>query len=155
MPDATSDPLRTVRRLLQAILAIGLGGTALELVLLEHYEEAAQLLPLAIIAVALAVLAMYAAAPAAGVLRLFRLVMVVQLLLGGVGVVLHYRGSLEFQRDMDPTASSWQLFSKSIRAKAPPALAPGVLVQLALLGLVSTYRDPASAGAAHGKEATS
>src|SRR5690349_9763663 len=155
MPAVTSDPLRMVRRLLQALLAIGLGGTALELVLLEHYEEAVQVLPLAIIAVALVVLAVYAAAPAPGVLRLFRLVMVGQLLIGGVGVVLHYRGSLEFQRDMDPMASSWQLFTKSIRAKAPPALAPGVLAQLALLGLVSTYRDPASAGASHGKEATS
>jgi len=154
MPSVTPDPLRVVRRLLQALLAIGLAGTALELVLLEHYEEATQILPLGIIALALVVLVVYAAFPAPGVVRFFRMVMVIQLILGGAGVVLHYRGSLEFQRDMDPTASSWQLFTKSIRAKAPPALAPGVLAQLALLGLVSTYRDPASAGAAPRKEAT-
>jgi len=154
MPAARTDPLRVMRRLLQAILAIGLAGTAVELALLEHYEDATQWLPLVIIAVALVVLAIYAAAPAPAAIRLFRAVMVAQFLLGGVGIVLHYRGNLEFQRDMDPTASSWQLFTKAIRAKAPPALAPGVLAQLALLGLVSTYRDPASAGAAPGKEAT-
>jgi hypothetical protein len=35
------------------------------------------------------------------------------------------------------------LFVKVVTAKAPPALAPGVMVQLGLLGLVYTYKHPA------------
>jgi hypothetical protein len=149
-----TDPATVVRRLLQGLLALGLLGTGGELLLLEHYEGATQVLPLAGIAVALAVLGLYATGSRPGVVRLFQVTMVTLIGLGGTGVVLHYRGSLEFQRDMDPTASSWQLFTKTIRAKAPPALAPGVLAQLGLLGLVSTYRDPA-ANAAAGRKATS
>jgi hypothetical protein len=44
---------------------------------------------------------------------------------------------------MDPSLSGWPLFVKVVTAKAPPALAPGVMVQLGLLGLVYTYRHPA------------
>jgi hypothetical protein len=150
-----SDPLGLVRRLLQGLVAIGLAGTAVELLLLEHYEELAQWLPLGAIALALGTLGLHAAVHTKRIVRLHRTVMAALVVLGAVGVVLHYEGSLEFQRDMDPTASSWQLFTKAIRAKAPPTLAPGVLAQLGLLGLVSTYRDPALLGAATRKEASS
>ena len=44
---------------------------------------------------------------------------------------------------MDPTLSATQLFWKVMHMKAPPTLAPGVLAQMGLLGLVSTYRHPA------------
>jgi hypothetical protein len=155
MPAASTDSLLPVRRFLQALLAIGLVGTGIELLLLEHYEDGFQIVPLASIAVALAVLGLQSATHAAGVVRLFRVVMVALIAVGGTGVVLHYRGSLEFQRDMDPTASTWQLFTKAIRAKAPPALAPGVLAQLGLLGLVSTYRQAATTAAVTRKEAAS
>jgi len=149
-----SDPLRVFRRLLQGLVAIGLAGTAIELILLEHYEEATQVLPLAAIALSLAALALYFTTRRAVGVRMFQLSMALLIAVGAVGVVLHYEGSLEFQRDMDPTASNWQLFTKAIRAKAPPALAPGVLAQLGLLGLVSTYRHPALIGAATGKDAS-
>jgi hypothetical protein len=58
------------------------------------------------------------------------------------GVWLHHAGGLEFQTDMDPTLSRSQLFWKVVHMQAPPALAPGVLLQLGLLGLIATYRDP-------------
>ena len=60
-----------------------------------------------------------------------------------LGIVLHYRGNLEFQLEIDATQSSWDLFRKVIHAKAPPALAPGAMTQLGLLGLVYTFRHPA------------
>jgi len=61
---------------------------------------------------------------------------------GTAGVWLHYAGGLEFQSDMDPTLSRSRLFWKVLHMQAPPALAPGVLVQLGLLGLIATYKDP-------------
>jgi hypothetical protein len=35
------------------------------------------------------------------------------------------------------------LFSTVMTAKAPPAMAPGAMVQLGLIGLVYCYRHPA------------
>ena len=78
-----------------------------------------------------------------GSVLLLRVMMGFLLAAGLVGVVLHYQGSMEFQLEMDPTLSGWSLFSRVLQAKAPPTLAPGVMAQLGLLGLVYTYRHPA------------
>ena len=93
--------------------------------------------------VALAAILMFALAGTAGTVRLLRLAMALLVITSVVGVVLHFRGSLEFQIDMDPTLSASQLFWKVMHMKAPPTLAPGVLAQLGLLGLAATYRHPA------------
>ena len=55
---------------------------------------------------------------------------------------LHLRASIEFQREIQPSLSTMALAMKAVRAKAPPALAPGALVQLGLLGLIYTFRHP-------------
>ena len=59
------------------------------------------------------------------------------------GVVLHFRGNMSFQLDMDPAIAGWDLFTKVMHAKAPPALAPGAMVQLGLIGLIYTLGHPA------------
>jgi hypothetical protein len=75
--------------------------------------------------------------------RTLQIAMVLLIVGGALGVVMHYQGNVEFQREVDPTLHGWPLFAKAIRAKAPPALAPGSMAQLGLLGLVYTYRHPA------------
>ena len=50
--------------------------------------------------------------------------MLLFVLAGAAGVVLHYRGNMAFQLEMDPSQSGWTLFNKVIRANAPPAMAP-------------------------------
>ena len=144
MPFAPTDVSSTIRRLLLAILVLGLAGTAIELVLLEHYEDSAQLLPLFFIGLAFAAIVGHLVAAGPGSVLFLRAVMAFLVLSGVLGVVLHYRGSLEFQLEMDPTQSGWALFTKVLHAKAPPALAPGVMAQLGLIGLVYTYRHPAA-----------
>jgi hypothetical protein len=59
---------------------------------------------------------------------------------GLIGLALHSRGAAEFQLEIDPSISRADLIRKVIHAKAPPILAPGVMFQLGLLGLVYTYR---------------
>jgi len=59
---------------------------------------------------------------------------------GGLGTVLHYRANMEFKLEMDPSMGGFALFSSVMRAKAPPALAPGNMALLGLLGLVCAYR---------------
>jgi len=56
--------------------------------------------------------------------------------------VLHYRGSMEFQLEVNPELAGLELFLKVVRAKAPPALGPGAMIQLGLLGLAYAYRYP-------------
>jgi hypothetical protein len=138
-----SPVLRAVRRLLLLILAIGMLGTATDLVLIEHYEEAWQLSPLALIGVALIIVAiLWFRATPAGVTAL-RIAMVLFIASGALGVLLHYNGNREFQTELDPSLTGWALFAKVVTAKAPPAMAPGAMVQLGLIGLLFTYRHPA------------
>jgi len=131
-----------LRRLLLALVAFGVVGTATELVLLKHYEEFWQIAPLVLLAAALGSVVAEATVGSARTLWTLRLVMSLLIVAGVTGILLHYRGNLEFQADMDPTASQWELFKKVIRAKAPPALAPGSMMQLGLLGLIYSYRHP-------------
>jgi len=139
---AAEPPVR-LRQLLLALLAFGLIGVGVELILLEHYEDAPMFVPFAALAVGLAAVVLHATTGTAATARVLQAAMAALILSGLAGVVLHYRGSLEFQVDMDPTLSRWALFWKVLHMKAPPTLAPGVMVQLGLLGLASTYRHPA------------
>jgi hypothetical protein len=59
-----------------------------------------------------------------------------------VGLYLHYRGNVEFALERDPSLSGARLLWKALRG-ATPALAPGALSQLGLLGLLYTYGHPA------------
>jgi len=140
-PDASSTELR-LRRFMLALLAFGLAGVTTELILLEHYEDVWMLAPLALIAVAAVTIVWHWLGGSRASLRVLQVTMALFLVAGAAGVVLHYRGNLEFQLEIDPSQSHWTLFKKVMHAKAPPALAPGVMAQLGLLGLVYAFRHP-------------
>jgi hypothetical protein len=53
---------------------------------------------------------------------------------------------VEFQLEVSPGLAGWELLRKALNAKAPPALAPGVMAQLGVLGLIYTFRHPAVRG---------
>ena len=135
--------LSTIRRWLLALLLFGLVGTIVELLLLEHYEEGLQFAPLVLIGTAVAVIAWHGARPNPRNLRALQTLMVLFVLAGGLGVVLHFRGAAAFQLEMDKSQHGWELFQKAMRAKDPPVLAPGLMMQLGLIGLVYSYRHPA------------
>ena len=135
--------LRGVRRLLFVILLLGFLGTLAELFLLEHDEDAWQLIPIALLSSGVIALACTAAWPRPATVRLFQALMVLFIASGGAGLLLHYRANVEFQLEMDPALRSMALFWKVMAAKAPPALAPGIMAQLALVGLAYTYAHPA------------
>lgn len=135
--------LAALRTLILGILLFGLVGATAELILIGHDEDAWQLIPLIALAIAiLASLGMIATRPTAASksTRLFQGAMVQLILVAATGSVLHYRANMEFKREMDPSLSGFALFSSVIQAKAPPALAPGTLALLGLLGLASTFR---------------
>jgi hypothetical protein len=136
----------TARRILAAIFLIGVGGLSVELLLLGHYEELDQLIPLALAGLATVSLLLAALRPATATLRAFQTIMLMCVVSGFVGTWLHYRATTEFQLEMDASLGGWALFRKAIVAKAPPALAPGAMIQLGLIGLAYTFNHPALRG---------
>ena len=134
--------LAGLRRMLLALLVFGLTGVGVELLALAHYEDSWQLAPLVLIGLSLFVIGWHVLDGGAATVRVLRLVMLLLIAAGVTGIVLHYLGNLEFQLEIDPSQSHWTLFNKVIRAHSPPALAPGVMAQLGLLGLAYTFRHP-------------
>lgn len=131
--------MRLVRRGLLAVLLLGTVGVAAELLLLAHYEALDQLIPLVLAGLALITLPWAARAPSGAALFALRAVMAGFVLAGAVGAVLHFQANAEFQHEIDPALAGLELFWKVVQAKAPPALAPGVMVQLGLLGWLYAY----------------
>jgi hypothetical protein len=121
-------PLSWIRPSTLALVALGTVGMSVELV---------------VAAVGLVTIATVAVRPRAGLIRLLQFVMLTYAGTGIIGIALHYQANAEFQREIDPALGGLALFWKVVEATAPPALAPGVMVQLGLLGLVYTYKHPA------------
>ena len=130
--------LETIRRLLLSLLVLGMAGTTLELWFMNHYEDWKQLIPFAGMGVSLLALLRFAFSRSTGATRSFRVCMFLLMVIGATGTILHYRANMEFQLEMDPTLGGMALLFKVLHAKAPPALAPGNMALLGLLGLIST-----------------
>jgi hypothetical protein len=139
---ASRDNGTVLRRLMLALVGIGAAGLEVELLLLEHYESVWQFTPLVLLGVILVAAAMVWRRPSPSTVRFFQAVMVLCIAAGLTGLVLHYRGNVEFELERDDQLHGLRLFWKAIRG-ATPALAPGAMAQLGLLGLVYTYRHPA------------
>ncbi|HEY0151142.1 MAG TPA: hypothetical protein VGB92_04030 [Longimicrobium sp.] len=131
-----------LRRILLAVVLVGIVGLAAELLLLEHYEDVWQWTPLALLAAGLVAGTAVALRPRRGVLLAFRAVMAVYIVAGPLGAYLHLQGNAEFERESDPALTGTALFWESLSG-ATPALAPGALAQLGLVGLALAYRHPA------------
>jgi hypothetical protein len=131
-----------IRRLLLIILWLGLTGAVADLLLIDHLESWTQWIPLVVLSLAASTLLWSGLGGGAAALRAVQLAMVSLLLAGGLGVFLHLRGSAAFQTEIDPAINGAVLLWKTLRAKAPPALAPAAMVQLGLIGLVYCYRHP-------------
>ena len=136
------ETLDVIRRVLLAILLIGLLGTTIELLLLKHDEGIAQFIPLALIGIAFVAIAWHQVHRGAASLHLVRITMVLFIAAGFLGMYFHYRANVEFQREVDPAIAGRELLIKVMTAKTPPALAPGSMSQLGLIGLAYAYRYP-------------
>jgi hypothetical protein len=125
-----------------AIFLFGVCGAGAELILLGHTEDPWQWVPLVLLGASLIVLTGYAVMRRLFMLRVFRGLMVLFVIGGLLGLYLHYQGNMEFELEMYPSLKGLALFRESITG-ATPALAPGMMIQLGLLGLIFTYRHPA------------
>jgi hypothetical protein len=136
-----SDRITLLRGWILGILLLGLLGTVTELVLLEHYEQPLQLVPLVLIVAAIAATGWEFRRHDVSSRRAMQIVMALFVLAGFAGFAAHFHGSAEYQLELNPDMGNWELLDKILRAKAPPLLAPGMMLQLGLLGLAYVFSD--------------
>lgn len=136
-PPPPRDPLRMF---LLLILLVGMVGTGAELLLIGHYEEW-QLPPLILLALGLLTVGLHGMKRRPWTLRLLQGAMGLFIVSGVAGLYLHYDGNTEFEREMDPALGGFALFSKAMTG-ATPILAPGMMIQLGLIGFAYAFRHP-------------
>jgi len=136
-----ADRIAVLRVWILGILLLGLLGTVIELVLLGHYEEPLQFVPLVLIAAALPALWWEFSRRDLASRRAMQVLMVLFVVAGFLGFAAHFHGSAEYQLELNPDMSNGELLEKILRAKAPPLLAPGMMLQLGLLGLAYVFSD--------------
>lgn len=136
-----ADPEGALRRSLLALLAFGMVGTATELLLLGHTEKRMQLVPLVVLGVGLLATALVTIRTRSWSVQALACVMAIFVLTGLLGMYNHYRGNVEFELELYPSIAGWELFSKAVTG-ATPALAPGTMVVLGLLGLAYCHWHP-------------
>ena len=132
----------SLRRGALLIFVLGTLGLGAELLLLGHFEEWRQQVPLVLLGLGLILLVARLLYRGALVLRLFRWTMLAFVLGGLAGLWLHLSANMEFELEMYPTLSGLELLAKALGG-ALPALAPGALVQLGLIGFLYTHQHPA------------
>jgi hypothetical protein len=131
----------SLRQLVLALVFIGIVGLEVELALLRHAESGTQWIPHVVLIIGLLATLVVFLQPRKVTLRMFQVAMLIFVLVGLLGVYFHYRGNVEFALERDPSLTGMRLFWKSLRG-ATPALAPGALSQLGLLGLLYAYKHP-------------
>ncbi len=132
-----------MRGMLLAIFLLGIISAAVELLLLGHTESPWQWVPLLLIMISLVALIFHAAARRAASVRVFQVIMILFILSGFAGIWQHYQARTEFKLETNPELSGIDLLWEAMRGAAvPPVLAPGMMIQMGLLGLAYTYRHP-------------
>jgi hypothetical protein len=139
---SSNDPYCFLRRCVLGIFLLGMVGCAIELLLLEHFEDPWQMVPLGLFALGAAVLVLHALVRRAALVRIFQLTMILFLLGGLLGIGLHYKAKADFARDMHPELTGMSLMREALKGQMPPVLAPGMMAHLGLLGLAWTWRHP-------------
>ena len=132
------DPRHHAALLLAVVLA-GVVGTETELLLIGHYEDLTQRIPLGLLFLTFTVLCWHLTKPGPASVRGVQATMVLCIVAGAIGMLFHYHGAEEFQLEVNPSIRGVALFWKVMRAKAPPALAPAALIGLGVLGLTYAF----------------
>ncbi|WP_420457060.1 hypothetical protein [Rubrivirga sp.] len=134
---------RQLRRFLLATAAVTYLAAAVELLLVEHYEDVWQLAPFGLIAVGLAAVAWVARAPGSQSVRALWVAGGLAVAGSVLGVVLHVKGNAAFALEIEPdlglAAATWEGLSGG-----NPLLAPGMVALAGVLGAAAGWRHPAA-----------
>lgn len=150
----TGSEARTIellRRALLALGALGVVGTAVELVMLRHWKTGTQMIPWFILALVVISIGLIAVRPTRLTVRAAQALTVVITLGGLFGMKEHVEANFNagpLDRVYGPTWDSlsttsqwWKAFTHTVGPS--PTLAPGVLIQAALCVALATLHHPA------------
>jgi hypothetical protein len=130
----------TLRGFLAAIFVLGSVGLVAELLLVGHVADRWQQIPLVLLVAGTIALGWDITRCSAWSARIFQASAVLLMTGGLVGVFLHYQSNVEFEREMYPDLDGLALVREALSG-AIPALAPGALIQLGLVGLAYAYQE--------------
>ena len=133
---------RSWRHLALYLLVFSTLGTGVELVFLGHYQDAWQWAPIAMLGAGAVLGAVVTVRPSTVAVRGLRLLMGGYLLTGATGLYLHLKANVEFELELRPSIAGSELMWETLSG-AIPALAPGAIAQIGLLGLLACYHHPA------------
>lgn len=144
-----------LRRWLIAISGLAAGGTALELLLLRHWDNGLEVIPFVALAALGVAIAILAAAQRPRAVHVARLVSSAVAASGAIGVFIHVRANYEAAPLDFRFTDSWRTTAEPIRwllaatdtVGPSPTLAPAALTFAALALLAATLHHPALAGA--------
>jgi hypothetical protein len=143
------DDTRIVRRLRLFLLGLSAwmcAATIVELLLIEHAESPAQILPFLLCGLGLVVVLAALMWPQRATLLALRGVMGLLLIGSLFGVYEHIEHNLAFELEIRPGAVAADVWFDALRGASPP-LAPGTLALAAIVALAATYYHPALARA--------
>ena len=126
------------QRVLLLIALLTAGATLTELFLLEHIEEWQQIIPLVLLGAAIVSILLLLVTSARWAVQLLRLVLAVCFASALLGIYFHYQANVEFVLERHPRMRGLELFKEAMMG-AMPALAPGAMAQLSLIGWLATW----------------
>lgn len=126
---------QSIRFWIIAAILFMASGTVIELLLLSHYEDTWQLLPIILIGLSLICFLMTFWLRQNWVVQLLKLLLLSCVISGGLGVYFHLQANMEFEAEMHPTQSWSTTFLESLSG-ALPALAPGSMILFAIIGYI-------------------
>jgi hypothetical protein len=137
-----NETVSAIRSIILVVILMGLAGTGLELVFVDHFESTAQWVPVVLICLTFLVLGAYGLLRTAALLRVFQAAMIIFIVSGLAGIALHYRHDVERAGKDHPGIQGAELIRTAAAGEAP-LLAPGAMIELGILGLAYVFRHPA------------
>lgn len=129
--------MKRIQWLITGIVLILLVGTGMELLLIGHYEDTKQLIPLILITTSFGLFLVTYFNHNQSIITFFRIIMALCVISGIVGCWFHLEANFEFENEMYPTLGGWSLFKESLSG-AIPALAPGSMIVIGMIGYLYT-----------------
>jgi len=137
-PTVVLGRLRTFLLTLAAFMAL---GTIFELLLTEHWDGPAQILPFVLCLFSFFAIAAVLFKPSHGTIRAMRWITTLTFLGSLFGIFEHIGHNYGFAQEIQPNAAGSALIWSALSG-ANPLLAPGILAFMALLALAASYYHP-------------
>jgi hypothetical protein len=139
-----AEVLRRLRLFLLVLSAALFVGTLIELWLVNHKQDAVQILAFVFCGLGLLSTVGVLIRRSTATIRILRACMLLVVLGSLFGIYEHVTNNIEFEREIHPNSSTRQLLMKGLGG-ANPLLAPGTLAVAGLLAVAASYKHEVGA----------